>query len=101
MLFTDGDGLVMGYITFSGRKITLFIMGQCAVFNLNRPVSGQQSFQLCSDENTLTLYDRCARIQTLPFELLSLTNVMIIGLNGHPQTYKRTFNVSFISRERL
>ena len=101
MSFTDGDGLVMGYITFSGREITLFIMGQCAVFNLNRSVSGQQSFQLCSDGNTLTLYDRCAKIQTLPFELLSLTNVMIIGINGHPQTYKGRFIVSYISRERL
>ena len=94
MTFVGAGGAVVGDITLSGSTLSVNIAGQRAQFTTT--VTGHQYFQLCSDGNTLTLYQRCGDPQSQPFGPTSLAGVTMIVFYGSPQS---AFQVSIISRK--
>ena len=99
MVFIGSGGASAGGITLAGSTISVNIAGQTAQFNVT--TTGYQSFQLCSDGSTLTLYQLCANPQTVSFGPTSLSNVAFIGIYGSQLTPDITFKVSIISRKTV
>ena len=92
MVFLGTGGASLGGITLAGSTISVNIAGQTAQFNVT--TTGHQSFQLCSNGSTLTLYQFCTNPQTVSFGPTSLSNVVLIEIYGSSLNPDFTFKVS-------